>query len=150
MKKVNKKLLYIISILLIIVSSGIILQSSVSAFDVARAENLYVNQCANCHRKDGTGVKRVYPPLKNADYIRNGNTVELLRGMLFGRSGRIVVNGYTYNGVMTTEIDNNLSDNDIALILNYVYVKLNDITDRPVTEKDVKEARKLGKLPPHK
>ncbi|MCX7735883.1 MAG: cytochrome c [Candidatus Kapabacteria bacterium] len=150
MKKTNRKYIYILSILLIILTSGIIWQLSVSAFDVARAENLYVNQCANCHRKDGTGVKRVYPPLKNADYIRNGNTVELLRGMLFGRSGRIVVNGYTYNGVMTTEIDNNLSDNDIALILNYVYVKLNDITDRPVTEKDVKEARKLGKLPPHK
>lgn len=150
MKKAYRKYLYILSILLIILTSEIIWQSSVSGFDVARAENLYLNQCANCHRKDGTGVKRVYPPLKNADYIRNGNTVELLRGMLFGRSGRIVVNGYTYNGVMTTEIDNNLSDSDIALILNYVYVKLNDIIDRPVTEKDVKEARKLGKLPPHK
>lgn len=126
------------------------LQYSVSAFDIVSAEKLYINKCANCHRKDGSGVKRVYPPLKNADYIKNGNTIELLRGMLFGRSGRIVVNGYTYNGVMTTEIDNNLSDNDIALILNYVYFRLNDITDRIVTEKDVKEARKLGKLPPHK
>mgnify|MGYP000246036874 CR=1 FL=1 len=137
-------------ILLIIGLFWLSSQSTLSAFDVAKAENLYINQCANCHRKDGSGVKRVYPPLKNADYVKNGNNIELLRGMLFGRSGRIVVNGYTYNGVMTTEIDNNLSDNDIALILNYVLVKLNDITDRIVTEKDVKEARKLGKLPPHK
>jgi mono/diheme cytochrome c family protein len=137
-------------ILLIIGVFWLSSQSSLSAFDVAKAENLYINQCANCHRKDGSGVKRVYPPLKNADYVKNGNTIELLRGMLYGRSGRIVVNGYTYNGVMTTEIDNNLSDNDIALILNYVFVKLNNITDRIVTEKDVKEARKLGKLPPHK
>jgi len=137
-------------ILLIIGVFWLSSQSTLSSFDVAKAENLYINQCANCHRKDGSGVKRVYPPLKNADYVKNGNNIELLRGMLFGRSGRIVVNGYTYNGVMTTEIDNNLSDNDIALILNYVLVKLNDITDRIVTEKDVKEARKLGKLPPHK
>lgn len=145
----NKYLLFTFASLLIL-AIVISWQASLSAFDVARAENLYITQCSNCHRKDGSGVKRVYPPLKNADYIRNGNTIELLRGMLFGRSGRIIVNGYTYNGVMTTEIDNNLSDNDVALILNYVYVILNNITDRMVTEKDVKEARKLGKLPPHK
>ncbi len=136
--------------ILIVFAFGVIWKASLLAFDVARAENLYINQCANCHRKDGSGVKRVYPPLKNADYVRDGNKIELLRGMLFGRSGRIVVNGYTYNGVMTTEIDNSLSDEDIALILNYVFIKLNNITDRIVTEKDVKEARKQGKLPPHK
>jgi cytochrome c len=70
-------------ILLIIGVFWLSSQSSLSAFDVAKAENLYINQCANCHRKDGSGVKRVYPPLKNADYVKNGNTIELLRGMLY-------------------------------------------------------------------
>lgn len=114
-----------------------------------RAKDLYIQQCAKCHRNNGSGIKRIYPPLKNADYIRNNSAEELLRGMLFGRSGKIVVNGVEYNGVMTTEIDGSLSDEDIALILNYVYFELNSINTK-VTAKDVREARKKGKLPEHK
>ena len=114
--------------------------------DLKKAEKLYVEQCSKCHRKNGTGVKSVYPPLKNADYVQKGNSNELLRGMLFGRSGKILVNGYTYEGVMTTEIDKSLSDDDISLILNFVYMKLNGL-NRLATAKDVREARKSGKLP---
>jgi hypothetical protein len=69
--------------------------------------------------------------------------------MLFGRSGKIVVNGEVYYGVMTTEVDKSLKDEEIALILEYVFRELNGI-DKSVTSDDVVKARKLGKLPPHK
>ncbi len=114
--------------------------------DLKRGKKLYIEQCSKCHRKNGKGVKLVYPPLRNADYIKKNDKYELLRGMLFGREGKIVVNGYTYKGVMTTEIDKSLSDDDIALILYYVYKKLNGM-DIEVTAKDVRKARKMGKLP---
>lgn len=119
------------------------------AYNKQRGEELFVQQCSKCHRKNGKGIKRVYPPVKDADYIRNASSEELLRGMLFGRSGKIVVNGETYSGVMTTEIDKNLSDDDIANILNYVYNELNGIK-KIVTSSDVQKARKAGKLPEHK
>lgn len=118
------------------------------SYDKEKAKKLYIEQCSKCHRKDGRGIKGVYPPLKNSDYVQNGDKIELLRGMLFGRSGKIVVNGEIYYGVMTTEVDKNLKDDEIAMILEYVFRELNNM-DIKVTAEDVVKARKLGKLPPH-
>jgi mono/diheme cytochrome c family protein len=117
--------------------------------DLQRGEELYIQQCSKCHRKNGSGVKLVYPPVRNADYIQKGDKIELLRGMLFGREGKITVNGYTYQGVMITEVDNSLSDAEIASILNYVMKKLNNM-ELTATLDDVKKAKKMGKLPVHK
>jgi mono/diheme cytochrome c family protein len=117
--------------------------------DLQRGEELYIQQCSKCHRKNGSGVKLVYPPVRNADYIQKGDKIELLRGMLFGREGKITVNGYTYQGVMITEVDNSLSDSEIASILNYVMKKLNNM-ELTATLDDVKKAKKMGKLPVHK
>jgi nitrite reductase (NO-forming) len=114
-----------------------------------KANQLFIDQCSKCHRKDGKGIIGVYPPIKNADYIKNNDTQELLRGMLFGRSGKLTVNGVTYNGVMITEIDKSITDEDTALMLTYIYQNLNGIK-KSVTAKEVKQARKAGKLPPHK
>ena len=118
-------------------------------YNAQRGEQLYMEQCSKCHRKGGSGVKDVYPPLKNADYVKNGDNVELLRGMLYGRSGKITVNGIIYQGVMTTEIDKSLSDDDITYILTYVFQKLNGIK-KTVSVQELKVARKAGKLPVHK
>jgi nitrite reductase (NO-forming) len=148
--KSSNATLYIASFALIVTVFflGTISGSSIDN-DMKRAQKLYMEQCSKCHRKDGKGIRRVYPPLRNADYIEKASTEELLRGMIFGRSGKITVNGITYNGVMTTEIDNNLSDKDIALILTYVYQEMNN-TNKTVTVEEVVAARKAGKLPPHK
>jgi mono/diheme cytochrome c family protein len=123
--------------------------NSNKGYDTNKAEKLYNEQCSKCHRKNGTGIKNVYPPLKDADYIKKVDTQELLRGMIYGRSGKITVNNVTYNGVMTTEVDKSLTDNDIALILTYVLQKFNNI-DKIVTAEEVVKAKKAGKLPPHK
>jgi len=117
--------------------------------DLKKGKELYTEHCSKCHRKDGRGIKKVYPPLKDADYIKNSDKIELLRGMLFGRSGSITVNGVTYNGVMITEIDKSVTDSDAAQILNYVYKELNNM-NTVVSVKDVQQARKAGKLPAHK
>lgn len=118
-------------------------------YDKEKARKLFIEQCSKCHRKDGRGIKGVYPPVKNSDYVQKGDKIELLRGMIFGRSGKIVVNGEVYYGVMITEIDKNLNDSNVALILEYVLKELNGMNVE-VTEKDVVKARKEGKLPVHK
>lgn len=147
--KLRTVLILSISIFVISVISETLSNSFSSSYDLKKAEKLYIDQCSKCHRKNGTGIKNVYPPLKDADYIKNVDTQELLRGMIYGRSGKIKVNGVTYNGVMTTEVDKTLSDNDIALILTYVLQNFNGI-DRIVTSDEVVKAKKAGKLPPHK
>jgi len=146
LNKFFKTNLFGIFILLTTVS---IVLLSAFAYDREKGKKLYIEQCSKCHRKDGRGIKGVYPPLKNSDYVQNGDKIELLRGMLFGRSGKIVVNGEVYYGVMITEVDKSLKDEEIALILEYVFRELNGI-DKSVTSEDVVKARKLGKLPPHK
>ncbi|ROL59362.1 cytochrome c [Bacteroidetes/Chlorobi group bacterium MS-B_bin-24] len=138
----------LIWLLLSVATFGLVIFSAFS-YDKEKGKKLYIEQCSKCHRKDGKGIKGVYPPLKNSDYVQKGDKIELLRGMLFGRSGKIVVNGEVYYGVMTTEVDKNLKDEEIALILEYVFRELNGI-DKSVTSEDVVKARKLGKLPPHK
>lgn len=138
----NFCLLFLIFILLNI-------QENLCSIDKEKAKKLYIEHCSKCHRKDGRGIKGVYPPLKNSDYVQKGDKIELLRGMLFGRSGKIVVNGEVYYGVMTTEIDSSLNNEDISMILEYVYRELNNM-DVSVKDDDVVKARKLGKLPPHK
>ncbi len=125
------------------------LNSDNFSYDTNKADKLYKKYCSKCHKNSGDGIKRVYPPIKNADYIKNAGKDELLRGMLFGRSGSVVVNGVKYNGVMTTEVDKSLNDEDIALILQHIYIKYNNININ-VNANDVKKARKAGKLPPHK
>lgn len=142
-----KNLLKILSTAFVSITLLTILFSQ--TYDKSRAQNLYINQCSKCHRKDGRGIKGVYPPLKNSDYVRNGDKIELLRGMLFGRSGKIIVNGEAYYGVMTTEVDQNLSNSEIALILEYVYKEMNNM-NTSVSANDVVRAKKFGKLPPHK
>lgn len=140
-----KKLPYF---LLVILSSSFLFQQA-QTYEKQKAEKLFIGHCSKCHRKDGRGIKGVYPPLKNSDYVQKGDKIELLRGMLFGRSGKIIVNGQVYYGVMITEIDQKLSDSDVAMILEFVFRELNNL-NVSVTSTDVAKARKLGKLPDHK
>lgn len=146
----NNKVKFQTVIIAILTLAGISAYSCLIAdnfsYDTKKADDLYKKYCSKCHKNNGEGIKKVYPPLKNADYIKNAGKEELLRGMLFGRSGSVTVNGVKYNGVMTTEVDKSLNDDDIALILQHVYVKYNNM-NITVNAKDVQKARKSGKLP---
>lgn len=137
-------LLAVSTIVICLLALNYVLSNS-GSYDEKKADGLYKKYCAKCHKNNGEGIKKVYPPLKNADYIQKATKEDLLRGMLFGRSGSVVVNGVKYNGVMTTEVDKSLSDYDIALILQHIYKKYNNM-NIPVSAKDVQKARKMGKL----
>jgi nitrite reductase (NO-forming) len=138
---------YIITIISILILLTVMLDFTAYSSNAAgRDKELFITNCSKCHRKDGKGIKGIYPPLKESDYLRNNDKIEILRGMLYGRSGNIVVNGSTFNGVMTTELDKSVSDDDAALILTYVYREMNGM-NIAVNGNDVKTARKAGKLP---
>lgn len=75
------------------------------------------NNCITCHQTSGEGLPGIYPPLKGSDWVGKSPEV-LVRIVLNGLSGDIVVNGNPYNSVMSPF--NNLSDKDIAAVLSYV------------------------------
>lgn len=83
---------------------------------------LYAKNCAMCHQSQGQGIPGVFPPLAKADYLmriaKSENRSELVSIILKGKTGKVVVNGQEYNGVMTPV--SGLDKNDIATLLTYV------------------------------
>ena len=102
-----------------------------------RGKAVYDANCAACHLPDGKGVAGVFPPLADSDFFQQ-RPYEMAHIVLNGRSGELVVNGAHYNGVMPPQ---DLSDDDIAAVINYVSVDMNK--GKPVlTPAQVREMRK--------
>lgn len=81
-------------------------------------KRLYENHCANCHQNDGSGLGKLIPPLKNADYFKESihRTVWIIR---YGQEGPIQVNGTVFNQKMPE--NPSLKPLDIAQIVTYLY-----------------------------
>jgi len=84
---------------------------------LVRGERVYKNVCAACHQPSGLGIAGSFPPLAGSDFL-NADKDRAIRIAIGGLSGRIVVNGKEYNSQMPAL---NLSDEDIANALTYVY-----------------------------
>ncbi|MBV6323300.1 copper-containing nitrite reductase [Duganella violaceipulchra] len=104
-----------------------------------RGKAVYDSTCSACHQADGKGVAGVFPPLANSDFFQQ-RPYEMAHIVLNGRSGEIVVNGEHYNGVMPPQ---DLSDDDIAAVINYVGVEMNKGTPAvtPAQVRDMRKAR---------
>lgn len=83
-----------------------------------QGEVLYIKHCSNCHQADGTGLGRVYPPLKQSDYLQK-NFEDVICLMKYGKEGEIVVNGVSYVQAMPGVMS--LTDIEIAEIATYIY-----------------------------
>ena len=82
-----------------------------------QGEQLYVQNCSNCHQKNGTGLGLVYPPLDKSDFI-DQRFAEVICLMRYGRKGPLSVNGKLYNQAMPAT---QLSNLEIAEIATYIY-----------------------------
>lgn len=85
---------------------------------MVQGELLYKTHCANCHREDGTGFRRLIPPLANADYMMQdvNRTLCIIK---HGMQGEILVNGTDYNQKMPG--NEQLKDIEIAQIATFIY-----------------------------
>ncbi|MEC8397081.1 MAG: cytochrome c [Bacteroidota bacterium] len=83
---------------------------------IANGEEIYKDFCIQCHLDTGEGVSGVFPPLARSDFLVNNIEISI-RGLKYGMSGPIVVNGEEYDGVMG---DQGLGDDEIADVLNYI------------------------------
>ena len=113
-------------------------QTNTLKASIERGEEIYTDFCVSCHLPNGKGVEKVYPPLANSDYLLK-NREASIKGIKFGMSGEIVVNGKKYNNVMTPL---GLSDDEIADVMNYISNSWGNKNDKIVTEAEVSKIKK--------
>lgn len=84
---------------------------------IIQGRDLYNLNCVSCHQKDGNGLKKLIPPLANADYLRT-NQAESAGLIRNGAINPITVNGISYTPTMPPHP--HLSNLEIAEILTYI------------------------------
>jgi cytochrome c551 len=84
---------------------------------MVQGEALYLNQCSNCHQVDGSGLKRLIPPLAGNNHIKE-NQNRLACILKFGMTGKLNVNDIVFNQNMPGNLK--LTNLQIAEILTYV------------------------------
>ena len=100
-----------------------------------RGKSVYNDMCITCHMANGKGVPKAFPPLANADFLRD-NQEESIKGVKNGMSGEMVVNGVTYNSVMTPL---GLSNEEVADVMNYINNSWGNDYGKFLTTEDVAE-----------
>lgn len=100
-------------------------------------KKVYGQTCFACHQSEGQGIAGAFPPLANSDYL-NADVKRAIDIVLHGKTGEIVVNGETYNSVMTAQ---NLTDREVASVMTYIYNSW-DNNETVVNEDQVKKLRK--------
>ena len=84
---------------------------------IEKGKGVFMQTCFVCHQPNGEGVPDQIPPLAKSDFLM-ANKERTIRGVLFGQSGEMTVNGKKYNGTMIPL--NYLADDEIANVLTYV------------------------------
>ncbi|HEX4922549.1 MAG TPA: copper-containing nitrite reductase [Bdellovibrionales bacterium] len=79
-------------------------------------ERVYKQNCVACHQTQGQGIEGAFPPLAKSDYLNDKN--KAIEAVVTGLSGKIIVNGKEYHGVMPAW---ELPDEDVANVLTFVY-----------------------------
>ncbi len=82
-----------------------------------QGKSIYQTNCKNCHAENGEGLGALFPPLKEADYLKK-NKNQLACMVQNGMKGLIVVNGKFYNQKMPPQAQ--LSPIEIAEVITYV------------------------------
>jgi nitrite reductase (NO-forming) / hydroxylamine reductase len=79
---------------------------------------VYLANCSSCHQPDGEGVPGAFPPLAQNPTV-TGNPIAVITIVTEGLSGRLVVNGQAYSGIMP-RWKGVLSDEQIASVISYI------------------------------
>ncbi|MEO5997419.1 MAG: c-type cytochrome [Chitinophagaceae bacterium] len=91
-------------------------QAGITA-SLKRGEDVFAQNCLGCHQADGGGVPNLNPSLIKTKWVL-GDKKALIKVVLQGLSGEIVVNDDTYNNAMPPQ--DFLNDQQVADVLTYV------------------------------
>lgn len=84
----------------------------------AAGMKVFTTNCSSCHQANGKGQPGVFPPLAG-NAVVTGSADKVITIVKNGLSGKITVNGSTYNGQMPAW-KGTLSDSDIASVVTYI------------------------------
>jgi mono/diheme cytochrome c family protein len=99
-------------------------------------KKVYKEYCMLCHKADGNGKKDRIPPLANADYLKNRTAT--IKAIKFGLKGEIIVNDIKYDQKMSSQ---NLSDEEIANVTNYIFHTWGNDVGKIVTVNEVAKVK---------
>lgn len=130
-----------ISLVVVMLAStklGVAQTASLKA-SIEKGKTVYVQRCMVCHQQDGGGVPHLNPPLDGASTVKGKDKSRLITILLKGMSDRIEIDGEYYSNNMASNAD--LSDQEIADVLNYIRNSWTNKTATPVTNAEVKLVR---------
>ena len=105
---------------------------------ISQGVQIYNNFCASCHLSNGEGIKGVFPPLQNSDWLTEKRE-ESIHAVKFGLRGPITVNGEKYDNLMP---DLGLTDSEVVDVMNYINNAWGNSVKEPVTEEEVAAIKK--------
>jgi nitrite reductase (NO-forming) len=110
---------------------------------IAAGGALFKGTCSVCHQDSGQGIPDVFPPLAKSDYLLK-DPKHAIDVALNGLTGKVTVNGKTYNSVMPPM--SQLNDDEIANILTYVLNSWGN-DGGAISKEDVQKVRASTKRP---
>jgi len=114
------------------------LQNKALQESITRGSLVYEDFCVTCHLDSGKGVKNVFPPLANSDFLKNNRALSI-KSLKYGLNGKITVNGKVYNSNMAAQ---GLNNDEIADVMNYINHSWGNAYGPIVTEQEVEKIKK--------
>jgi len=84
---------------------------------IKAGESRFTGTCSVCHQANGEGLPNVFPPLAHSDFLM-ADKQRAIGIVLNGLTGKVTVNGNTFNSVMPPM--SQLNDDELANILTFV------------------------------
>lgn len=101
-------------------------------------EKLYLTRCMSCHQANGQGIPGTFPPIDGSEWV-TGDKGRIVRVVLHGLSGEIMVGGAKYNGAMPGW-GSFMNDAEVAALITYTRQAWGNDADE-VTAAEVKAVR---------
>lgn len=112
---IMKKMISFLMIFLAAMTNDSFSQNPTPETSIRNGQTVYEAYCLSCHMADGNGLEGVFPSLVKTGNLTDKN--KLVKIMLQGMRGPIMVNGTKYDGEMARIT---LSDQEVADVINYI------------------------------
>lgn len=86
----------------------------------ASGEQVYTTYCAVCHGPDGKGIDGTAPALAGSDWVLADSPARLIRIVLGGMEGPVMVGGHEFKGPPAPPMRDVLNDAEIAGVLTHI------------------------------
>jgi mono/diheme cytochrome c family protein len=111
-------------------------------FDGTPGAEIYVQQCAICHRNDGAGVARMFPPLAGNPIVVSENPTSLAHVVVAG--GILPPTNIAPSAVAMPSYGKILNDQQTADVVNFIRTSWGNKAPGNVTADQIKKLREDG------